>query len=348
MRSWALNRPLARVCAVAALLAGSTVGALAAPANAVAAPNCQEYSVPVVMAGQDLVMAGELCTPSQDTSTVMVLVPGASYDSTYWNFPYDPEVYNFRQATNKAGRATFTVDRIGTGRSSKPLSTTVTATDQGTAVHQVIQALRAGQVGGRPFGTVITGGHSLGSGIVTWEAATFHDVDGVLLTGIGHHLVSTHVTRLFTSTVPANLDPRFADYGLDAGYLTTAPGTREELFYAPGDPDPQVVTTDEATKSVFSATESPDNVAAVLLPVSRSIDVPVLLAVGQGDRFFCGPLLGGADCSTSATFAAAEAPYFSSSAQLQTYVLPGFGHDVNLAPNTQLYQQAVLAWLDSF
>lgn len=41
-----------------------------------------------------------------------------------------------------------------------------------------------------------------------------------------------------------------------------------------------------------------------------------------------------------------ERPYFSPAARLHTYVLPGAGHCINLAPNTRLYQAAVASWLD--
>ena len=293
-------------------------------------------------------MAGQLCVPAGGSDIVMVLVPGATYNSAYWDFPYDPSVYNFRLAMNNAGYATMTVDRLGTGESSKPLSATVTSEVQALAVHEVIQALRAGQVGGQSFPEVVIGGHSLGSAITVYEAATYHDVNAVLLTGISHSLNTVNLALALATMYPAPLDPKFAGTSLDVGYLTTEPGTREQDFDAPDNPDPGVLAADEATKDVFSATEAPDTVGEVLLPVSISINVPVLLVNGQDDTLFCdGTLLGGDNCSTAATLAAAEAPYFSAAARLQTYVLPGSGHDVNLAPNTQLYQGVVLNWMAS-
>jgi pimeloyl-ACP methyl ester carboxylesterase len=334
--------PLTTLTATVALTAGTLVGLSVSPARADAAVNCQEYLVPVTVPVPGSYMAGQLCVPADDAHLVMVLVPGATYNSAYWNFPYDPSVYNFRLAMNDAGYATMTVDRLGTGQSSKPLSTSLTSEDQAVAVHEVIAALRGGQLGGQSFGTVIIGGHSLGSTIVIYEAATYHDVNGVLLTGVSHHPNLVDLALLFATLYPAPLDPKFAGSGLDPGYLTTEPGTREQDFDAPDHPDPGVVSTDEATKDVISATEAPDAVAAVLLPLSISINVPVLLADGQHDPYFCGA---GDDCSTAASLAASEAPYFSPAASLQTYVLPGSGHALNLAPNTQLYQQAIRSWL---
>lgn len=337
-----MSASLTRLTAAVALAAGALVGLSVTPARADAAISCQEYLVPVTVPVPGSYMAGQLCVPAGGASLVMVLVPGATYNSAYWNFPYDPSVYNFRLAMNGAGYATMTVDRLGTGQSSKPLSTSVTSEDQAVAVHEVIAALRGGQLGGRSFGTVIIGGHSLGSTIVIYEAATYHDVNGVLLTGVSHHPDLADLALLFATLYPAPLDPKFAGSGLDPGYLTTEPGTRERDFDAPDRPDPGVVPTDEATKDVTSATEAPDAVAAVLLPLSISINVPVLLADGQYDPYFCGA---GDDCSTAASLTAGEAPYFSPAANLQTYVLPGSGHALNFAPDTQRYQQAVLSWL---
>ena len=44
---------------------------------------------------------------------------------------------------------------------------------------------------------------------------------------------------------------------------------------------------------------------------------------------------------------ASEAPYFSAEADLHAYVLPNFGHDINLALNTDEYHRAVIDWATS-
>ena len=131
------------------------------------------------------VIRGTLCAPIGAT-TAIVLVPGATYDQTYWDFPYDPGVYNARQAFNRAGYTTLTLDRLGTGTSSRPLSLSVTSTLQARAVHDVITALRAGAIGDRTYGRVVLGAHSLGSVVAVIEAATYHDEDALLVTGLSH------------------------------------------------------------------------------------------------------------------------------------------------------------------
>ncbi|RDI65573.1 alpha/beta hydrolase [Nocardia pseudobrasiliensis] len=304
--------------------------------------HCESVSISVLLGA----LAGTLCLPdSGPTGTVMVLMAGSNYNHTYWDFPYQPETYNFRRAMNAGGYATLVVDRLGNGASTRPPSATLTATGSAAALHQVVQALRHGLAGHQPFDKVITGGHSLSSGFSVLEAVTFHDVDGVLLTGYSHTLDYLQVGSVVSTYYPAILDPRFIGRGYDPGYLTTRPGTRAADFYGPGDFDPQVLATDEATKEVFSLTEYPDGLASTLPPVSNLIDVPVMVVDGSMDKLSCGPDF--SICHDTAALQAAEAPYFSPAAHLRTYVLPGSGHSVNLALNTEDYQAAVLDWVNS-
>lgn len=304
--------------------------------------NCRDVSVPVSVAEQALSMHGVLCQAlGQSKHTVQVLLPGATYNHTYWDFPYRPDTYNFRLAMNRAGFTTLTVDRLGTGSSSRPPSALVTSISQASAVHQVIQALRQGKFGGESTEKVIIGGHSLGSIIAALEAGTYHDVDGVLLTGISHHLNQVNVAKLFASLRPATLDPEIGNRGYDPGYLATLPGTRAEHFYDPGTTEPGVAETDEKTKDVVTASEASDGIGTMSTPLSRSIDVPVMLAIGARDKLVCDF---GTNCASAATLEASEAPYFSPAAKLHAFSLPDFGHDINLAPNAPDYQRAVVDW----
>ncbi|WP_245671436.1 alpha/beta hydrolase [Nocardia amamiensis] len=303
---------------------------------------CESVSIPVPLG----VMAGTLCVPTaQPTDTVMVLIAGSNYNHTYWDFPYAPETYNFRRAMNAAGYATLVVDRLGNGASSRPPSTQLTASVSARALHDIVQALRRGLAGAPPFGKVVTGGHSLSSGIGVMEASTYQDVDGVLLTGFSHALNVSEVLGVIATYHPAAEDPQFAGRGYDPGYLATRPGTRARNFFAPETADPEVLAVDEATKEVFSPTEYPDGLTSTLPPMTNFISAPVLIVNGSSDRLSCGP--GYAVCANAETLLAAEAPFFGPAARLRTFVLPGSGHSVNLARNTAEYRSAVIDWMDS-
>lgn len=334
----------------AALCVGLVFGVLAGWSSAALADSaaCQGADVQVnqtVPAGR---MHGTLCVPPGGSSTVMVLVPGATYNHTYWDFPYQPQTYNFRQAMNAGGYATFTVDRLGAGDSSRPLSATLSATIQAAAVHDVISALRAGRIGGSQFPKVIVGGHSLGAAISIIEAATFHDDSAVLVTGWSHFINDVNLTGLFTNALyPAALDPKFAGGGYDPGYLTTRPGQRATYFYAPQTTDPKVLAEDDATKDVVSPTEAADAIGvAGATPYSGLIKAPVLVADGQLDALVCTPAIG--NCANAQALKTTEAPDFLSTSCLETYVLANSGHDVNLATDAPQYQQAVRDWANAF
>ncbi len=275
----------------------------------------------------------------------MVLMSGSNYNGTYWDFAYQPQTYNFREAMNKAGYATLVADRLGNGASTHPAALTLTANDTAQALHGIVQGLRRGLAGAAPFAKVVSVGHSLTSGTSVMEASSYHDVDGVVLTGYSHALNIPETLGVVSTYHRAVDDPVFAGHGLDAGYLTTRPGARMHDFFDPGDADPAVVAQDEKTKEIFSLSEYPDGLMSTLPGMSGLISAPVLIVDGGRDRLSCGT--GYSACSSAATLKAEEAPYFAPAARLRTFVLPGSGHSVNLARNTGAYHTAVLDWLDS-
>lgn len=319
-----------RFCAAVFLL----LAALSTPVPAAAATTCEDLNTPVTVALLPQTMHGRLCAPPE-ASTVVVLIPGGTYNASYWDIGYTPEIRSFRLAANQAGVATLALDRLGTGGSSKPLSTLLSASVQATAAHQVIQAVRS------RFAKVVVGGHSIGAAMAMIEAGNYRDVDGVLVTGMTHRMNLVSVIPTLAQMMPAPLDPNLP--GRDAGYLTTDPGTRYAAFHTPGPYDDGAIAYDESTKDVFAATEAVDSLTltTVVDPASQQITAPVLLVVGN-DPNFCGTL--GSDCSSPAALRTSEAPFFGTP-NLQTYILNGYGHAINYAPNAPDYFAVVTSWL---
>ena len=303
--------------------------------------SCQELRVPVSVAGMAQTVSGTLCTPGAGADTVQVLVPGGFYNRTYW----DVQVrHSFRLAMNRAGYATLAVDRLGTGRSSKPPSALLTVLGQANAMHQVVGALRSGELGPR-FGKVILGGHSLGSAVAVVEAATYRDVDAVLVTSMGHRLNALGLLPIFTTFIPAVLDPAFRGTVTDPGYLTTRPGTRFGSLHDPGRYDPAVAAVEESTKDVAAPGELVDGaLLGTVLPYTRLVDVPVLTVMASGDPTFCGPLA--TACGSPAELLRSEQPFYAPAARLEAYVVPGYGHSINYAPNAPEYHAVVVRWAD--
>ena len=340
---------LSYVCLLLSILMLALVGSLPRSGHAVTAQGmCQAANVPVALGSglpAQYSIYGQLCLPASGRSnTVQLLIPGATYGHVYWDFPYQPQTYSYVRSLTAAGYSTFNIDRIGTGMSSHPDLSVVDVTMQTDAyvVHEIVQDLRSGLIGSQTFAHVLIVGHSLGSGTVWIEAGTYHDVDGVIITGLVHHLNPSSEGKIFASFYPATLDPHFADTDVGPGYLTTEPGTRGDDFYSLPDADPNVIAIDEATKETTTDGEARTFAPLLVDGISAQITVPVLLVVGQHDSIACGLLA--TDCSSSATVQQAEAPYYSPQAQLQVAVIPDSGHDLALHKAAPLYFAATVAW----
>ena len=354
---------LASALAALALVGVTATAVAATPGRSADSPlgspvTCRHgIGVPVALApGQPTAytISGELCSTAAERhrgAMVQLLIPGATYTHDYWDFGVVDDIrYSYARSVAADGIATFAIDPLGTGASSRPASRKITAQADAFVAHQLVQALRDGTIAGIGFGTVIEVGHSLSSLIAWDEAIAYHDVDGVIVTGVAHSLAAAFGKAFGAGLYPAADDPRFAGTGLDAGYLTTVPGSRCSLFYHLHDADPAVIALDEARKDVVPGTELNTALPVVTNTATRAIDVPVLNLLGGDDFTTCGLSTPGHafDCSTGAAVAAQEAPFYSPRAQIHACVIPGSGHDISLALNGGFQAGDAIAWSDKY
>lgn len=336
-----------RLAAVLAFFAIVLITGGQARAGDVEKPNCSSAVIPVsIIEGgpKSYSIYGELCHPTGGPSSVLqILVHGYTYDHAYWSAGLGDQ-YDYVKAANEAGYSTLAIDRIGSaGESSRPLSALVTLLAGATSLHDVVWAARHGGVSGGPYEGVLTVGHSLGAGISWIEAGLYHDVDGLISSGFGHPF--GNVTGLLLQTTPAILDRRLRPLiGLDAGYLTTSPGARENIFYSLATSDPAVIANDEATKGLGTAGE-----IATLTTYEATtllIDVPVLLVMGEYDGFFCLQAgKGGLDnCASDTSLYLSERAFFPLASDFEAWVQPGAGHDNNLHLNASSWFAKASEW----
>ncbi|WDI30464.1 alpha/beta fold hydrolase [Hyphococcus flavus] len=322
----------ARVMFIAAVIFAGTMFLSTAKADAL--QNCSDVTLPVsIIAGGPKIYSlyGKLCHPGEGPSaTVQVLVHGYTYDHRYWALPGFGDDYDYVKVANEAGFTTFAIDRLGSaGGSSRPPSALMTLQAGAVTLHDVVSAARDGGLPGGPYENVITVGHSAGTAIAWIEASLFQDVDGIIATGFGHPFGA--VQGLVLNTLPAFLDSRLRPLvGLDLGYLTTTPGSREGLFYRVATSDPAVIAYDEATKGLGTSGEFLTLSTAEL--GTLAITAPVLFVMGQYDQIFCfGENLGGfVNCASDETLYASERIYFPLVTDFEAYVHEGAGHNINL------------------
>ncbi|ROS38425.1 alpha/beta hydrolase [Amycolatopsis thermoflava] len=345
---------LGRLAIAIALTIGMAPACLAVPAAAATAgqevADCSRSFTPVrLAAGQaaDHLVYGELCLPKgRRPHAVQVTVHGGAYTHVYWDFPYQPENYSYVEHMTRAGFATFTIDRIGNGASSRPLGALVDVATNGFVVHQLVDALRRGTLrnsGGVSFAKVVLAGHSLGSSVVFDVASKYPgDADGVIITGMAHRFAAGIASVVPALSWPAFLEPRF--HTLDPSYLTTRPGTRGELFYDLSNADPEVIAIDEATKGTTTLPEAATFLPYLIDGTTSRIHLPVLVVLGQHDRLFCGGVTG-TDCSSSEALLEQERPFYPPDAELEAFALPNAGHDINLQRNSAAWFNVAEQWL---
>ncbi|MFE2463158.1 alpha/beta hydrolase [Streptomyces sp. NPDC059402] len=196
---------------------------------------------------------GELCRPrhrSTTSKTVQLLVPGSTYNHSYYDMPVAHGRYSYVSSALDAGFSTFNVDRLATGRSTLPPSSKYTLAAGTDALHQVVTRLRDGQIMDRTFDKVVWVGHSLGSSMAWAQAAKYpRDVDAFVLTSMGHVVREEEPSgdgpgQDIQFEIKAKDDPKFRGSINDAGYLTTNAGMRQ-FFYDTAHTDPAVIKADE-------------------------------------------------------------------------------------------------------
>ena len=346
-------RPLIKARLSAGASAVAVLAALLLPqapvpaAATTSAGTCQSLSLRVALAPggpTDQTIAGTLCRPTAQPSatTVDVLVHGASYNRSYWDWPDQSATYSYVARTLASGRATFAYDRLGAGASSHPLSALVTTAADAYALHQVVASMRADG-----FASVDVVGHSFGSVVAIDEAASYRDVDKLAVTGLLHSQGSGLATVAATF-YPADTDPQFGLLFADPGYLTTLPGTRASSFYDTATADPGIIAYDEAHKDAISGTELAAGVSESELPAatnpSRLVTAPVLVLDGQQDGIFCGLTV---NCTDPSALLAEETPFYASTPRLAVATVPGTGHDVALHPSAAQSFAVIDQWLAS-
>lgn len=329
------------LCAAAAVLfipsqAGAAEGGL----------RCEEESFAVTLSPADPTVYqvfGVLCSRgSLENKTIQVVLHGSTYSHSYWDWPFQSETYSYMRRATAAGYAVLNLDRIGIGQSDHPPATDVTIPANAHVVHQIVQALRGGNLVLPAFGRVRAErvalvGHSLGSVISIQEAATYDDVDGVVLTGISHN-PGPALGELLSTLVPANSQALFAGRNIPDGYLTSPEGSRSIFYYTPS-ADPLVIALDEQTRETTTVGEL--DTAFPALFQSGNVHTPVFVVVGDLDLAFCAA----PSCSATGSFAA-EAASYPADACAETAIIAGAGHDLNLHFQAPQTYDAVLDWLD--
>ncbi|KZV93768.1 alpha/beta-hydrolase [Exidia glandulosa HHB12029] len=266
------------------------------------------------------------CEPRIQRDALQILLHGASYDKTYWDFPSDLSPYSYVRFAADRGYATLTYDRLGSGDSPHPDPIIVVQAPLQIAIaEEVIALARSGHLlpDGRGYSRIIHVGHSFGSVITTGVLASSPSaIDIAVLTGYAHHPVPAEIAATAMLTPARDVDPtRFGS--LDPGYLTTLNSTtRAAVFYdSPGTFSPRILRRDEATKGTFATGELSHNVSS-----APDFTGHVGAFIGEHDILNCD-----AGCTN-----VPNEPTFFPAATYEYTIIPRSGHCLNLHYTAQL------------
>ncbi|MFD4350347.1 alpha/beta hydrolase [Streptomyces coelicoflavus] len=264
---------------------------------------------------------------------IQVMIPGVTYDHRYFDLKTNRGWISQARKAAKDGWITVAVDRLGTGGSSSPAADQLNGTTHSATIHQLITKLRTDHRG-LPVALV---GHSMGSVVAIQEAASYKDVDAVVVTGFMHHTGSGQL--LFNAAIhPAAEDAAFAGRAIPDGSLTTRDGMRQ-LLYWPFNADLSTVKADDAVKQIATPgefTSFGDEVNDDTY--GKNVNVPVLSLVGQHDGLYFDP----ADLNTTLK---AETAAYPASPDVDVKAIPGAGHNLALQRNADSITNIINKWL---
>jgi pimeloyl-ACP methyl ester carboxylesterase len=262
-----------------------------------------------------------------------VLVHDLATGSWFWNLTRHP-AYDYAGNLARAGETSLVLDRLGYGASRLAQGNATCLGAQADMLHQVIQHVRSGRYDftGSEQATpgvqhVVVHGHSVGAAIAQVEAATFDDVDGLVLMSWADSGASARAvdeaSRQSTTCLQGQDYVRTGESRKDYRDLlfVTAPAAVQRSALARRDTDP---CGDALSLSQLLA-------ASTL--TSRRVEAPVLL------------LFGGKDALTRDGAAAQQREAYTSSVEVSARTLPGAGSALPLERSAPRTQAQVLRWL---
>ncbi|HBP86556.1 MAG TPA: alpha/beta hydrolase [Nitrospirales bacterium] len=275
---------------------------------------------------------------SLKNATLQVLVPGFTYNHTYWDPPHKKLAnYSYARFMAQQGYPVLALDPLGTGASGIPDGDVLNINQSVSSLAQVLTRVRSlPNPLGKKFSRVVLVGHSVGTAIAVVTTGTFP--------GIADFLVATGWS-FAPHIVP--LGPELIAAALANPYIRFPDTVREDLFYFTPSAKPAVidfdnrVLADQFSRGVL--VEGLPLLEALALGdihaiqnISRidKVDIPVLVQLGRFD-VIAPPLM-----------PEVEARLYSSSPDVSVDILERMGHSFNFHKNRKESWKGINEWIE--
>jgi hypothetical protein len=296
--------------------------------------------LPCAADGKRYVLRGRLVGPRTQLrrarlGVMTVYVHDFTTGGWFWRFP--DRRHNHVRTLARAGHVSLVLDRLGYDDRHDVEGTATCLGAQADMLHQVVQRLRAGDyrsASARPRARrVVVAGHAVGGAIAELEAASFDDVDGLVLmswSDSGPSPRAVQEAAVQTQVCLAGGDPRAERPGY--AYFGQSRRVFRNLLFHSATPEVQ-------RRAARLRNADPCGDALTLGPLvaennvsSRSVDVPVLL------------LFGAEDVLNRPEAANLQQQGYRPGSDVTTHVLPGTGSALPLESTAPHTRRLVASW----
>ncbi|KZT59596.1 alpha/beta-hydrolase [Calocera cornea HHB12733] len=294
-------------------------------------------------------LSGTLCVPKagdQHVGTIQLLVHGIAFDSTYWDFSYQPQKYSYVYAAAEAGYTTFAYDRLGTGKSDKPDGYHVvqSPTDLQILI-SFISLLHEGKIGGKTYKKIIGVGHSYGSiQLAAASAVVPAQLSALVLTGFSAN--ASYIPQFETSNAFTRADMTFPSRfaGLAGEYVVSGLPQSSQInfllypYYDPDAAEVQWETSQPVSMGVLFTLGAIGGAAS-------GFTGPVHVVTGDSDWVFCGSQCGIRPDGVHTILELVGPTVFPKSDDFSVYSPANTGHGLNLHYTAPESYADIMGWL---
>ena len=251
----------------------------------------------ILMDGTYVISTRECVPANGSKGSIQLLMHGATYTKHMWEFAYKPERYGWTRKFNLEGYTTLAFDSLGmslhhsappadfsgAGNSTRPDAIHEVQTQAHVEmVRQIIDMLRAGQIGGKVWKRVIFVGFSIGAAAGNSLATQYPTAaDQTILLGLSWYEKYVYPALLYMKRDQANKINK-TRWGNIPDFYTTMPSlVTRDFSHLYGEYDPAVSEVDyrdldvdtlgEAVSFFFHADYAPEYRNSVFLAVGNSM-----------------------------------------------------------------------------
>lgn len=301
--------------------------------------NTNDTDVACAADGSTYTVAGRLVGPQDEvlgragSTRINVLVHDAGTGGWFWNLGSGRHDYAGRLAAR--GETSLVLDRLGFDASPLADGRSTCLGAQATMLHQVVQHVKSGiyRYTDRPGAAVphgaqvIVHGHGVGAAVAQLEAATFDDVEGLVVMGWNDTGASPAAVREATRQTSTCLGDDYASYG-------ATPADFAALLFASASKAVQRRALVERNDTPCGDVTSLLGTLGALGLGTGSIEPPVLVLAGGRDARMDGD-------------AQAQAQRFDSAESVTARTFARAGSALPLERQAPQVRRTVLSWLDS-